>query len=168
MTYFGNTNETGVSDDTGNINVTYTNEIVGIGTPNIRFQCPGTGPKTLVELSAYVKLPSGSGNLLMAIYDESSPYSIVAQGSAVRSVSGTGYSWQGHTSFTGSTVLTGGNYYILCVWFSSNDIVIGYHTVTSGYINAKTGTDYSGGFPGTVLDPNGAVAVGALMRAGVQ
>jgi hypothetical protein len=119
------------------------------------FTCPGSGSVLINELSADVKLISGSGNIRIGIYDTSGD--LVAQGTAEVAVTGSSYSWQGHMTAAacGNVSLTGGQSYKLAL---ANDepaygpsVGIRYLAdQPSGYIRYKQLTDYTGGLPATI------------------
>ncbi len=133
------------------------------------FTCPGSGTKTVVELSAYVGWLQTTPTIRLAIYDTS--HNLVCQGTSA--VSMVAASWQGH--MTASTItpnpcnLTGGTQYDLAyaVAGGSGDWMQYYLSAASGSDTYGT-TDYAtGGFPASLADATDAAAVVSI-RCGVQ
>lgn len=58
------------------------------------YTCPGSGNQTVKEISAYVKINSGTPTFRMGLYNSGG--SLVCQGAAAVALSGSSYSWQGH------------------------------------------------------------------------
>jgi hypothetical protein len=155
-TYFGETAQT--SFDTGaagaiafrNLNKTYT--------------CPGTGNKSLVELSAYVRSGGGTpGHVRLAIYDTSN--NLIYQGNVEVTVSNTTADWIGHTGITG-VILQGGTNYKIAASFDSSDVQPSYYIGTLGD-HSSYSADYTGGWPSSLADGGNEDWIKSV-RAGVQ
>ena len=143
------------------------------------YTCPGSGSKTVVELSAYVKSAGGSaGNIRIAVYDDTTPWgsgALVCQGTAEVSVSSTDAGWVGHTGSSniedsGSSTpctLTGGNDYRLAITADSTDVEYYYATGVSGATRYGS-TERTGGFPSTIPATSTDSTRLPYIRVGVQ
>lgn len=117
------------------------------------FVCPGTGPQRLDLTGVYAKTRgSPHGNIRMAIYTfdiyDSTLVKVCEWSSAVL-VNAT-EKWWDYASFTGSTTLTGGQYYRIAVSTASTLTSVAY--VSNSNEVKRIAADYTGGFP----DPIGA------------
>ena len=138
------------------------------------FICPGSGSKTVVDLSAYLKaLNSGSFSIRMSIYSADRS-TLIGQGSSAVSYSTGSFGWVSHTTFSPSTItLTGGTHYTIVLAFQNNDnSAWGYTTGTANSIKLDTSlTVWTTGYgsytipTGSSLTPNTEVPT---LRCGVQ
>ena len=132
------------------------------------FVCPGSGSVLINELSAYVKLISGSPHIRLGIYDTSG--NRLAQGTAEVSVVGASYSWQGHMTAAdcGNVYLTGGQSYKLALACDAIQAGIRYQSGGSSGDVRYNGVDYTGGLPATIGATDSPWTGWWLMRCGVE
>lgn len=137
------------------------------------FTCPGSGPQTVVEITADLNISGAGANMRCAIYD-SSGTTLIAQGSAAVAISGATDSWQGHVGQANITpnpvTLTGGTSYILVVTVSagSGGTTHGDAALSSSKFDL---TDRTGGFAGalpagTIAEPVWPIRVGVVAAGG--
>ena len=162
LSYFGPTGASG-DDDNGSKHQ--------LNWLNTTYVCPGTGNQILKELSVYCKIGANYPEIRVGIYTAAGV--LVAQGTALVTVTGSSYSWQGHLVVTNITpnpcVLTGGTAYRLAYYTTVND------TCTSQYETGGTNagsylvdTDYSASLPATFPSPTGSWTGMWNIRAGVE
>lgn len=125
------------------------------------FTCPGSGPQTVSELSAFIKVV-GAYNFRLAIYDAAGT-TLLAQGTAAVAASGAADNWQGHLTQANITpnpvTLTGGTNYILAI--TSNGDIESDHWITGASgVGRFVGTDFTAGFTnGSLGSPSAATLV---------
>ena len=143
-------NPTGAaSDNDGGTTVSVWNNIA-VKT----FQCPGTGTQVVKEISADIKLISGSSNMRCAIFSNDSG-TLIAQGNSAVAVAGAADSWQGHLTQASITpnpaTLTGGTNYVLVVSVSAGPGTVGTDHADSTANSFKfDNVDRSGGYGATL------------------
>lgn len=148
LNYFGSQLTSGTQDH-GNAGYVFGSNKTDSGCD---WQVPGSGSKTLCELTSYTKSGGGTpGNVRLVVYDNSG--NLLCQGAAKVSVSSTSYGWYGHIGQANITpnpcTLTGGNYVKMMVTFDGNDTYMFYTPAVTncGY---NTGVTYANdGFPST-------------------
>lgn len=164
ITYFGYTDESGSGWDSGDSGYT-------IWNGNLVFTCPGTGLQNVEEISCYLRLDSGSGNVRLAVYSLDGATKI-CEGSSEVAVVGAG-SWQGHIGAGNITPnpaqLTGGTSYKIAFTLDSNTVGPKYATgATAGDFIYKTVSDYTGGFPAALPGSPSEFSVYFSLRCGVE
>lgn len=119
------------------------------------YTCPGSGSRTVEELTAYIKQGLGASNFRLALY--TTALARVCQGAAELQPTGS-YGWQGHIGQANISpnpvTITGGVQYFIAITYDGSGSA--YQTIyleigasgDASYIN----TDYTAGFP----DPLGA------------
>jgi hypothetical protein len=122
---------------------------------NETFQCPGSGDMVVKEISAYLKVNSGTPVVRLGVYDNAG--NLVCEGTGTVTVTGAGYSWQGHMVATAITpnpaVLTGGQYYRIAIFLDGGLGTTGIRYQSggaSGDVRYSTGVDYGSGMPATI------------------
>lgn len=123
----------------------------------IAYSCPGTGTRTVTELSAFCRTRSGTVSILLGICDDTG--NLLYEGSGVASTSSGTNAWIGHTTGQfidagGSPVtptLTGGSGYLLVL--ALQNALLSYTRIVTGVpTNATIGIvgDVTTGIPSTV------------------
>ena len=164
VTYFGNTDLTGITYDSGNGGLVTWN---GADT----FTCPGTGTQNVLDISAYLRLESASGNVRLAIYS-SDGSTLICQGTAEIAVTGSG-GWIGHVGAANITPnpaqLTGGTNYKVAMDFDSNTVGQAKIAGSAGdFLYTRPADDYTTiGFPASLPAPSNSV-YHFRIRAGVE
>ena len=132
------------------------------------FVCPGSGHQAVKEISAYVSMPSGSGNIRCAVFDTSG--NLISQGTAEVAVTGTDPAWHGHLTQANITPnpcnLTGGVQYDIALAWDSASMQFYFDNASAGD-GTYAYTDYTGGFPASLADATQTDVI-LCIRCGVE
>ena len=133
------------------------------------FTCPGSGSRTVTEISADVHLSAGTANIRCAIYSNDGS-TLIAQGTAAVALAGAVDAWQGHltqgTITPNPATLTGGTSYVLIASASGGSGTTNTDHADSTanslkFDNTDRTAGYSGALPaGTIANPLWPVRVG--------
>lgn len=148
--YFGECNSSG--DPTGSASNSDTSRTYGTA-----YTCPGTGSRTVLELSAYMSQLAAGGNIRLGIYTANGA-TLLAQGTSVANLDGT-EAWRGHMTQDALSVnpltLTGGTQYLLVVTIDGSYGAATTKGRTAGAnVSYRDTTDRTGGLPASLSAPD--------------